>query len=792
MIQHQAFFVDPWALHETALDLDKLAETESLFALSNGHIGLRGNLDEGDPIGLSGTYLNGFYESRLMPYAEAGYGFPETDQTLVSIANGKLLRLLVDGEPFDVRTGNVSAHTRVLDFRAGTLTRTVEWISPAGHEIRIRSVRLVSFAQRAVVAISYRVEARSGPINALIQSELVANEQRPTRRADPRSAWVFEDPLDCENIHCKDADAVLVHRTKRSGLRMVSAMNHVVAGSPSVRIASQALGSLARVTIADAIPSGGSLCVAKFVAYGWSSEPGISALRDQVVAAAESARRVGWDQLLADQRRYLDGFWARADVEVEGDDELQQAIRFALFHVLQAGARIECRGIPAKGLTGPGYDGHSFWDTEIFVLPVLINSIPAAAAEALRWRRSILGMARHRAKELGLAGAAFPWRSINGEACSGYWPAGTAAFHVNADIADAVIRYVNATGDAAFEREIGTELLIETARLWRSLGHYNRDGTFRIDGVTGPDEYSAVADNNLYTNLMAQRNLRAAVAVCERYSDRAGECNVTPDECEAWRKAAECIFVSYNVDLGVHEQAQGFTSHEVWNFGTTRSDQYPLMLHFPYFDLYRKQVVKQPDLVLAMQLCSGAFTAEEKARNFAYYEQITVRDSSLSASTEAVIAAEVGHIELALAYARETALIDLDDVEHNVRDGLHLASLAGTWTALVGGFGGLRDHAETLAFTPRLPEGLARLSFTVVRREMPLRVIVNRRTASYQLMATNGRLSILHYGDRLELRGLEFVERVIPPAIAREPVHQPVGREPLSRFHRKVRGTSPA
>ena len=626
MIQHPAFVVDPWLLQETALQLDRLAETEFLFALSNGHLGLRGDLDEGEPNGIGGTYLNGFYETRQMPYAEAGYGFPETDQTMISVANGKRLRLFVNGELFDVRSGELTVHTRILDFRAGTLTRTVEWTSPAGNTVRISSVRLVSLTRRAVAAISYRVDAVNGPIDAMIHSELGADEQAPVRQADPRSAWVFEDPLDRECAHCKDAAAVLVHRTRRSALRAASAMNYTIEGSRGVRVTEQLLGAIARVTVADLMAAGGSLWVRKFVAYGWSADRTADQMRDEVAAEVNTAQKLGWRRLNEDQRRYLGMFWARADVEVEGDAELQQAVRFALFEVLQAGARIECCAIPAKGLTGPGYDGHSFWDTETFVLPVLINSIPEVAAEAIRRRHATLPTAKRHAAELGLAGAAFPWRSINGEECSGYWPAGTAAFHVNADIADAVLRYVNATGDTTFEREIGLEILIETARIWLSLGHFDRYGSFRIDGVTGPDEYSAIADNNLYTNLMAQRNLRAAALGCERHPDRAEALDVTLAECEAWRKAADRVFIPYNAKLGVHEQAEGFTTHEFWNFVGTRSDQYPLMLHFPYFDLYRQQVVKQPDLVLAMQLCGDAFTVEEKARNFAYYERITVRE----------------------------------------------------------------------------------------------------------------------------------------------------------------------
>ncbi|MGH2967238.1 MAG: glycoside hydrolase family 65 protein, partial [Solirubrobacterales bacterium] len=484
--------------------------------------------------------------------------------------------------------------------------------------------------------------------------------------------------------------------------------------------------------------------------------------------------------LLAGQRDYLDDFWDRGDVELGGDAELQQAVRFALFHTLQASARGERRAIAAKGLTGPGYDGHSFWDTESFVLPALTYTAPHAACDALRWRHGTLTLARDRAKLLGLEGAAFPWRTIDGQECSGYWPAGTAAFHINADIADAVGRYQAASDDQAFEREAGLELLVETSRLWRSLGHYNARGRFCLDGVTGPDEYSAVADNNVYTNLMAQRNLRLAADSVERHPDRAAELRVEPDEVAAWRKAADAMAVPFDEQLGVHSQAEGFTQHELWDFERTEPDQYPLLLHFPYVDLYRKQVVKQADLVLALHLRGDAFTPEEKARNFAYYEALTVRDSSLSACTQAVIAAEMGHLELAYDYFAEAALMDLDDVEHNSRDGLHIASLAGAWIVAVAGFGGMRDHDGALSFAPRLPERLTRLAFGISFRERRLRVELSHEQASYSLRQ-GPPLEIAHHDQAITVTAGHPISLPIRELSAGEAPAQPAGRSPARR-----------
>ena len=788
MINHPAFSVEPWCLRATELELAVLAQTESVFALANGHIGWRGNLDEGEPHGLPGSYLNGVYELRPLPYAEAGYGYPESGQTVINVTNGKLIRLLVNDEPFDVRYGELRSHERSLDFRAGVLHRTAEWVSPADCAVRVSSTRMVSFVQRSIAAICYDVEALDRPVRVVVQSELVANEQLPPPDGDPRVAAVLEAPLIEEEHAAKGARAGLVHMTRHSGLRVAAVMDHVVEGPAGTETQSESFPHLARVTVTASLERGQRLRLVKFVAYGWSGSRSLPAVRDQADAALAGARRIGWEGLLGEQRSYLDAFWDRADVELDGDAEIQQAVRFSLFHVLQAGARAEGRAIAAKGLTGPGYDGHCFWGTEAYVLPVLTYVAPDAVAHALRWRHSTLPMAIERARLLGFAGAAFPWRTIHGEACSGYWPAGMAAFHVNADIADAVIRYLNVTDDEAFEKSTGLALLAETARLWRSLGHHDSEGRFRIDGVTGPDEYSAIADNNIYTNLMAQQNLAVAAEVAARHPEAARELNIDEEEMAAWRDAAKEMTIPFDDTLGVHPQSEGFTNHQVWDFAATVAEQYPLLLHFPYFDLYRKQVVKQADLVMAMHRRGDAFAAEQKARNFSYYEALTVRDSSLSACIQAVLAAEVGHLRLAYDYLAEAALMDLDDLEHNTRDGLHMAALAGSWIAVVAGLAGTRDRGGALSFAPRLPEELSRLAFKISFRKRRLAIDVRAGSTTYNLLEGEP-LTFAHHGEAMTALLNEPIECPIPPAHAPSPIPtQPAGREPVRRRPTKARG----
>jgi alpha,alpha-trehalose phosphorylase len=775
-----AFDPQPWAVVEKRLDLDMLAQTESIFALSNGHLGLRGNFDEGEPRGLSGTYLNGFYESYPLAYGESGFGFAEDGQAVVNVTDGKIIRLLVEDEPFDVHRGHLEFHERTLDFRTGILTREVRWRSEAGHGVRVKSERLVSFVDRSVAAIRYEVEALEQPVRVAVQSNLQANPSDHAGVSDPRAGRALGDVLDPILDVEHDLRVVLAHKTKSSQLHFAAGMEHTIECTGDATTLTQCEPDLGRVTISVSLTPGQPLRVTKLLAYHWSAHQSIDWLRDQVDASLEVAGSQGFDELAEHQKDYLDDYWERANIEVDGDPELQQALRFAQFHLLQASARAETRAIPAKGLTGPGYDGHAFWDTEAFVLPILNFTKPDAAKAALMWRHRILPSARERAQQLGLKGAAMPWRTIHGEECSGYWPAGTAAFHVNADIAWAVERYVANTGDEEFERGPGLDLLVESARLWLHLGHWGADGAFHIHGVTGPDEYSALVDDNVYTNLMAAKNLAAAASAATRHRSDAARLDVVPEEVREWHEAAEAIYLPFDERVDVHPQDQDFLTHDLWDFDGTPLEKYPLLLHYPYFELYRQQVVKQADLVLALFLCGERFTLEQKRAAFQYYEALTVRDSSLSACTQSIVAAEVGHTELAYDYLAEAAFMDIHDLEHNVSDGLHIASLAGSVMAAVCGMGGMREYDHKLVFRPRLARALERLAFRMTVRGSLLNIEVRHEEATYELMEGEA-ITIFHHGEKLALTPGRPVTRPIPEAESLPRPSQPKGREPVRR-----------
>ncbi len=791
MTTQDTFTVEPWCLREPRLDPDEMAGVEAVLTVANGSLGVRGTLDEGEPVGMPGTYLAGVHELRTMVYTETGAGDPEATQTLVDTIDGTALRLLVDGHALDVRTGTLLHHERVLDFRAGTLTRELRWRSPGDRTVAVRSVRFVSLDQRGVLALRYTVEAVERPVEVVVQSGLVANNRNPRLSPRPSAEDLLAHPLEAREHGADGPRLTLLHATARTELLVGATAHHDVAtsdGATDLESHGEATPDHARFSVRAQLEPGQTLTVTKLVAYAWSDVHGLPALRDELSGALSVARHEGFDGLLARQRALLDEFWDGADVEVDGDAELQQAVRFALFQLLQATARAEGRAIAGKALTGTGYEGHAFWDTETFVLQVMTAVRPEVARHALRWRQATLPAARERARMLDLAGASFPWRTITGPECSGYWPAGTAAFHINADIADAVLRYVDATADEEFARETGVELLVETARLWCALGHFGRDGRFHVFGVTGPDEYSALGDDNVYTNLMAQRNLRGAAALARRHPEPARALGVTDAETAEWERAADAVHVPYDDDLGVHPQSAGFTDQPRWDFAGTRPEHYPLHSHYPYLQLYRKQVVKQADLVLALFLRGDAFTDEEKLRDLAYYEELTVRDSSLSACCQAIVAAEVGLPQLAHEYVVESAMADIRDPEHDSSDGLHVAALAGTWLALVCGFGGLRHHHRDgredgdLSFRPVLPDDLTRLRYRLRFRGRLLRVTVEPDSATYELVAGDP-LAVRHEHDTVELAVGTPVRRATvrrpQPALPTQPESRSPGRGSL-------------
>ncbi|GAB2607129.1 glycoside hydrolase family 65 protein [Pseudactinotalea suaedae] len=768
--------IDPWQVREPAVSAESLPVTESLLSLSNGYLGIRGTLDEVEPHGARGTFLAGVHETHPLSYPEEGYGHPEEGQAMIAVADATPLRLVVDGTPLDIRTIEPESHHRTLDLRTGILERVLVWRTLAGARLELRSQRLVSLRERSLAAIRYRVRVLDGAAHVVVRSQLVLGASPPEVDSDdPRVADVLDHPFEQLALSHGDDGGALSAVTRRTGMTVAAAVRHVVDGADDIDTHAAADDHVV-TTITAALTAGHALEIIKTFGHVWSTSTTAASELEAARAVVDSGVDRGWDGLVAAQREELDGLWAVADVEVEGDDELQQALRFSIFTLLTGTACTEGAPVGAKGLTGLGYSGHTFWDIEGFVIPTLSLLVPDAASRLLAWRASTLDAARERARVLGLQGASFAWRTIDGRETSAYWPASTAAMHVNADVSRAFWLHGHVTGTGPVPLG-GLAVLVETARLWLSLGHHDLDGVWHLFGMTGPDEYTGVVDDNLFTNLMARRNLVRAAEVCEQLSQEAAELGVTPEETQRWRAAATAVHVPWDERRQVHAANTGFTSYQEWDF--EENGHYPVQEHHHYSTIYRHQILKQADTELALWWCREDFTDEQIARDVDYYEARTVRDSSLSAGAQAVACAKAQHPDLAYRYLRECALVDLRDLQGDTEEGLHLASVGGTWLALTAGLGGLREDHEDLELAPLLPSQLTRMCYRVTWRGRLLQVETTRAGTTVTMLRGEHPVGVVIDGEPMEVAPGAPASAPLrePTPLLPEP-NQPTGRAP--------------
>lgn len=778
---HRDFGSDPWRLTVTGIDPAFSGQDETIFALANGYLGMRGNHEEGLPLGNHGTFINGLHETWPIRHAEYAYGFAEHGQTIVNAPDAKTIRIYVDDERLNLSSADILEVTRTLDLRAGVLERSLLWLTPTGKRVRVETRRMVSFASRHMATIEMRITVLDADAELTISS-LIMNRQ-DLGRVDPvvpPTGAVIIDPRKSERLSertlepgpaISDGDrSVLSFRVRNSGMTMGVGADHVfstdgdsdadAAGAPAAwQTRVQTSEDRVRHVFQGRALRGRTVTLVKTIAYHSSTTATLSEMLDRCVQTLDRVATEPAERRWQAQREFLDGFWDRSDVQVDAEPGVQQAIRWNLFQVAQAAARADGRGIAAKGLTGSGYSGHYFWDSEIYVLPFLSYTTPLWARNALRARERMLPQARVRATMLNEEGALFPWRTINGEEASAYYAAGTAAYHINADITYALARYVSATGDLEYMVAGAADIPVETARLWVSLGFW--DGpSFHIHGVTGPDEYTTVVNDNLFTNVMARFNLRFAVEVVRRLAEEAPHAyaqlcerlRLDPAEVDAWERAAEGMHVPYSEDLRVHPQDAHFLEREVWDLAATPPEQKPLLLHFHPLVIYRFQVLKQADVVLALLLASDEFTRDEKRRDFEYYDALTTGDSTLSAVVQSVIAAEVGYRELAYRYFEHALHVDLADLHRNSSDGAHIASAGGVWTALVQGFAGMRDGATNgdgrrLSFDPRLPAHWGGLRFKLQWRGSRVAVSLEPGLIRFELVEGERRVPVRVRGE---------------------------------------------
>ena len=772
-VDRSRFPVQEWALTETRYDTIGLGQRETVFSVANGYLGLRGTNEESDQEAFDhGTFINGFHETWDIRHAEEAFAFAKTGQTIVNVPDAKPVTVTVDGQQLHLATADLESFRRTIDFREGVLRRELVWRTDSGRRVTIRSSRMVSFARRNLAVMTFEVTV-DGAADVLISTEVrnrqdeVPADVGATIGFDPRRSARFQSRvLTPQLVAEQQGQLVFGYRTAHSGLGLAVCADRELHTVDPVTIDTAINADLGVSSYRVAASAGQPILLVTRVAYH-DGGPGttIEELAQLARHTVDDARQAGLDVLEVEQRTWLAGYWANADVQLDGQPELQQAVRWCLFQLAQAAGRTDGAGIAAKGVTGAGYEGHYFWDTEVYLVPFFAHTNPELARGVLRFRRSMLDNARERAAQLAQRGALFPWRTINGQEASAYYAAGTAQYHIDADVAWAMCKYADVCADAGFLTGEALPVLVETARLWADLGFFRgRERSFHIHSVTGPDEYSAVVNDNLYTNVMAQANLRrsaAAVRALEeadpvRFLAASAELGLQPGEVAMWEQAAAAMAIPFDEDLGVHPQDEDFLKREVWDLASNPPEKTPLLLHYHPLVIYRFQVLKQADAILALFLAGDVFTAEQKRADYEYYDPITTGDSTLSAVVQSIVAAEVGYQDRAHALFMEGIFTDLADLHHNTRDGVHIASAGGVWNALVYGFGGLRDYAGRISLDPRLPVGWSALRFvfrlagSAVRAEL----------AASELVLTlvdgpGGTLTVR--GEEITLRGPEPV-----------------------------------
>lgn len=753
-----------WKLTKFELDNPNLLVNESLLSLGNGYLGVRGNFEEGykeDYKSIRGAYINAFHDETEITYGEKLYAFPETQQKILNVIDAQTVQIFLDGEQFSLFEGEVLFCERHLHMDAGFAERIVHWISPQGKEVKIHFRRLVSFTMKELFAIDILVE----PITAIDQVKFVSaingDVSNYVDKDDPRVASGHGKRLRVEKVYQEEHFNIVKNKTYETDLEVACASFSLIDTENYTYDSKLTDTSIEEIYLCEnPVP----IHFTKYNVYTETLRHG-EMVAEEAIRILREVEHKSFEDLLSEQRKYLADYWEVADIAIDGDERVQEGIRFNLYHLLQSVGKDPLSNISAKGLSGEGYEGHYFWDTEIYIFPVFLMTQPEIAKNLLLHRYSILDSARQRAKEMGHEkGALFPWRTISGSESSAFFPAGTAQYHISADIAYSYIQYYLATKDEGFLKNYMAEVLFETARLWADAGHM-QNGQFRIDSVTGPDEYTCIVNNNYYTNAMAKHNLLWAAKTydllkaidADLLHQLASRLKLTETEVGTWLSAGEKMYLPFDETLGINAQDDSFLQKARWDLKNTPSDKFPLLLNYHPLTLYRYQVLKQADTVLAHFLLEDEQNFETIKNSYDYYEQITTHDSSLSSCIHSIMASKLGYQEKAYDYFNETARLDLENTHKNTKDGLHMANMGGTWLGIVYGFAGLRLKESGLSLAPTLPIEWNSLEFHLNFQERLLKVRVTRDATFYTILKGDG-LTLIHHGAQQYLESGKEVE----------------------------------
>lgn len=728
-----------WSIKQKDFHSDANAGSmESLFTLGNGFLGIRGDFPLSGKVVEKGTFINGFYESGRITYGEKAYGYADNWQTIVPLPEAKELNIEVDGQVLFSSSGQFKVRQRLLNLEESLIRWEVLWCDNRDREYKCEITLVIPFHYRGVLQFLWKITMPEKQSSIKISSPISMVTGQKEETDDPRLPGHFDgSTLSIASNHLDGKYCHMTVEAEGSSLwASVLSHNQVSGIDREQRSIEKRTDGITEIIEgrADTL-----IEIVKTVSYDYGPTSQSDNVKRNNKASLERAVNEGHSSIVEKQRQFMRDFWKRSDISIEGDEDAQLSLRYNLFQLLQSTGRDGERSIAAKGLSGSGYEGHYFWDAETYVLPFFIYTNPSIARSMLKYRISRLQQAGERAEMMHQKGVLFPWRTINGEECSAYFPAGTAQYHINSDIALGLNKYLEATGDLSILDEGGDSLLEGTARFWADLGTMVEGKGFCFHSVTGPDEYTALVDNNYYTNLSARENLKAAARWLVN--------RVSTEDISLWNSLAELVYLPENGS--VTPQDDTFLEKEKWDFAGTDESSYPLLLHFHPLNIYRKQVLKQADVIMAQVLFPTELPFDQKKLNFDYYEQITTRDSSLSACAQGICAFQLGYEDLAEEYFNETLHTDRKDLHGNVSHGLHTASMGGSYLMVLYGFLGLIQSREGLSFHPALPEKLNRLSLRVTLGSCLLEIVIGKENILYRSL--EGELSFYHFDELMKL-----------------------------------------
>ncbi len=703
----------------------------ALFALANGLVGIKGSIDEcASP---PDTILPGAYVTRPITYHEAFPGYTDATETRILCPSPVFTRVEIDGAPVDFTSAKIEHFARSLDLETGLLHRITRWQLADGRAFEIIALRIVPLGGGAIIASRFRFmalnfsgEVALRPRFGIGGAETACASHDPRISARVQGGWVSAGSDAPDHMRFQSESIALDYRS--SVTATVGKLHDEEEG----------------VCIRGQLGPSDSLAFDRIVEIG----------------AATSKTLPSFNDIARAQHEAVSAFWAGAVCEVEGDARLTQAFRFNLFQLFQSATRDPAHGTAAKGLTGDGYEGHYFWDAEAFMVPALVFTAPSAARTFVAYRIGKLDAAQHNARQLGhISGALYPWRTISGGECSSHYPTGAAQYHINGDIAYAVKLYVEATGDESCRRD-AAEMLFETARIWMDIGQFDtrRGGAFCIYGVTGPDEYTALVDNDFYTNAVARLHLAYAAETAKwlaqahpaHHATLATRLKLSGDEVALWASAAAQMWLPVDGVHHVNPQDDSFLSKPSFGEHPLRVPGRPLLLDHHPMTLFRHQVCKQGNVVQATAMGLVDQPLALTARNYAYYEPITSHDSTLSAPGFGIVAAQIGAFSDARRFLDEAAFVDLDNLHSNTDHGLHMAALAGSWLILAQGWAGLSVRDGALHFRPQSAPEMPAYRLSLAWRGSTLAVTVDNEGATYAVVQ-GPKVVLYDYGRRVEV-----------------------------------------